>query len=258
MPFMRGSSSQFPEVRKYEKRLNKVSSNLATMADLALLVLGGDLKKAEMLSARLGDMMSYGYMAMSAIRFYEMKVSDTNRVDAKPYFEYGIQWALQQAEQAQKAFVANFPNTAVRGLMRLLTATYSNSTHAISDDLVRELSEVSLQNNAFRKEITHLVETKAGDGYDINYQAFIAKHAVMPMLRKIQKSLRTQPVAPATDFVNIVAEMQKRGVLNQSEVDAVLDYDAKRRVAVRVDEYDFDLNLLTEETPTAVEHKPAA
>lgn len=258
LPFLRGSTTKLPEVAKYEKRLNKVSSNLATMADLALLVLGGDLKKAEMLSARLGDMMSYGYMAMACIRFYESKVAETNRADAKPYFEYAIQWALQEAEKAQKAFVANFPNTAVRGLMRLLTATYSNSTHAISDDLVRELSEVSLQNNAFRKEITHLVETKAGDGYDINYQAFIAKHAVMPMLRKVQKALRAQPVAPATNFSDIVAEMQKRGVLNQTEADAVLDYDAKRRVAVRVDEYDFDLNLLSEEAPAAVEHKPAA
>lgn len=258
LPFLRGSTAKLPEVAKYEKRLNKVASNLATMADLALLVLGGDLKKAEMLSARLGDMMSYGYMSMAAIRFYEAKVSEANRADAKPYFEYGIQWALQQAEQAQKAFVANFPNTAVRGLMRLLTATYSNSTHAISDDLVRELSEVSLQNNAFRNEITHLVETKAGDGYDINYQAFIAKHAVMPILRNIQKALRKEPVAPGSDFATIVAEMQKLGVLNQADADAVLDYDAKRRVAVRVDEYDFDLNLLTDEAPVAVENKSAA
>lgn len=46
MPFLRGSSGQLPEVAKYEKRLNKMSSNLATMADLALLVLGGDLKKS--------------------------------------------------------------------------------------------------------------------------------------------------------------------------------------------------------------------
>lgn len=258
LPFLRGSSAQLPEVAKYEKRLNKMSSNLATMADLALLVLGGDLKKAEMLSARLGDMMSYGYMTMAAIRFYESKVSEANRADARPYFEYAVQWALQEAEKAQKAFVANFPNTAARGLMRLLTATYSNSHKAISDDLIRELSEASLQNTAFRKDITHLVESIPGDGFDINYQAFIAKHQVMPCLRKIQKSLRKQPVAPLSTFAVIVAEMLQRGVLNQTEVDAVLDYDAKRKVAVRVDEYDYDLQILAEQTDMPVETTKAA
>lgn len=264
LPFLRGSTTRLPEVAKYEKRLNKVSSNLATLADLALLVLAGDLKKAEMLSARLGDMMSYGYMAMACIRYYEQKVTEANRADAKPYFEYAIQWVLQEAEKAQKAFVANFPNTAVRGLMRMLTATYSNSTKAISDDLVRELSEASMKDCAFRNEITHLVATKPGDGFDINYQAFVAKHAVMPVLRKIQKGLRAQPVAPGSNFASIVEEMQKRGIVSQSEAEAVMDYDAKRKVAVRVDEYDFDLQLLTAEqaeapeAEAAIEHKPAA
>ena len=260
LPFLRGSNGKLAEVKKYEKRLNKVSANLATMADLALLVLGGDLKKAEMLSARLGDMMSYIYMAMAAIRYYELKVSEADKADARPYFEYGAQWALQQAEQAQNAFVANFPNTVVRGLMRLLTKTYSNNSHAISDDLARELSEMSLQNNAFRNQITNLVDSKAGDGFDINYQAFIAKHQVMPLLRKIQKALRANPVSPLCDFIAIVAEMKSRGVLNSTEAEAVLDYNAKRKLAVRVDEYDFDLNLLASgsEQNTEAKQQPAA
>ena len=258
LPFTRTATTRFPEVMKHEKRLSRISANLATMADLALLVLGGDLKKAEMLSARLGDMMSYGYMAMACIRHYEAKVSEANRAAAKPYFEYAIQWTLQEAEKAQKAFVANFPNMPVRGLMRLLTASYSNSTSAISDDLIRELSEASLQNTDFRKEITHLVETKEGDGYDINYQAFIAKHTVMPILRKIQKGLRAQPVAPGSDFAAIVAEMVKRGLVNQNEAEAVMDYNEKRKLAVSVNEYDFDLQLLSDEDELPMEHKPAA
>jgi alkylation response protein AidB-like acyl-CoA dehydrogenase len=259
LPMTRGSSSALPEVRVYEKRMNKLSGNLATLADLALLILGGDLKKAEMLSARLGDVMSYSYMAMAAIRYYEQKVSDNQRAEAKPYFEYAMQWALQQAEQSLKAFVANFPNTPVRGLMRMLTATYSNSTKGISDDLVRELAEASLQNNQFKHQITHLVQTVAGDGYDINYQAFIAKHTVMPLLRKVQKELRRKPVEPTYNFTQIVAEMQQRGVLNQTEADALLDYDAKRAVAVRVDEYTYDLELLQEgNVQQNNQHKPAA
>ncbi|MBE1300841.1 MAG: acyl-CoA dehydrogenase [Alteromonadaceae bacterium] len=258
LPMVRGTSSKLAEVRPYEKRLNKLSSNLATLADLALLVLAGDLKKAELLSARLGDMISYSYMAMAAIRYYELKVSDAQRAEAKPYFEYAIQWSLQQAEEALSGFVANFPNTPVRGLMRLLTKTYSNSNKAISDDLRRELAEASMNNCQFKNQITNLVQVTPGDGHDINYQAFIAKHTVMPILRTIQKSLRKNPVNPTLNFNELVAELQKRGDLNQTEVDAVLDYNEKRRIAVRVDEYDFDLNLIEDGAEVPMEHKPAA
>merc|ERR1712146_628910 len=55
LPFLRESESALPEVRKYEKRVNSISAKLAPLADLSLAVLGGDLKKAELLSARLGD-----------------------------------------------------------------------------------------------------------------------------------------------------------------------------------------------------------
>jgi alkylation response protein AidB-like acyl-CoA dehydrogenase len=91
LPFLRSTESALPEVRQYEKRLNALSAKLAPLADLSLLVLGGDLKKAELLSARLGDMMSYLYAAMSAIRFYEQRVED--RKLAQPYFEYAVQWS---------------------------------------------------------------------------------------------------------------------------------------------------------------------
>lgn len=246
LPMLRKTSSQLDVVKPYEKRMNKLSANLATMADLSLAILGGDLKKAEMLSARLGDMMSYLYMTMAAIRYYEQKVDASLQEQAKPYFEYAAAWALQQCEKAQAEFVANFPNVAARSLMRLLTQRYSNATKGISDDLSRKLAEASLENNAFKAQITHLVVSVAGDGYDINTQAFEAKHKVMPILSKIQKVLRKNPVAPATAFYDMLAELQKRGDLTEAEVTAVTDYNEKRKVAVRVDEYDFDLNLLTD------------
>lgn len=258
LPMLASASSQYAEVNPYEKRLSKLAANLATMADLSLAVLGGDLKKAEMLSARLGDMMSYLYMTMAAIRYYEQKVDASVKGQAKPYFEYAAGWALQQCEQAQAEFVANFPNVAARSLMRLLTQRYTNATRAITDDLARELAEASLENNAFKAQITHLVATTEGDGYDINTQAFTAKHRVMPVLTKIQKVLRKQPVAPATPFEDMLAQLQSRGELTEAEVEAVTDYNQKRKVAVRVDEYDFDLNLLQDGQPKAALQTEAA
>lgn len=244
LPFTRGAQTSLPEVQRYEKRLHAISAKLAPLADLSLLVLGGDLKKAEMLSARLGDVMSYLYAAMAVIRYYEQKVSDRNQ--AKPFFEYAIQWSLQQAEIAVVDFVENFPSAPARILMRILTNTYTRSTSSISDKLKQELSTASMQPSTTMAELTHLVKPVAQDGNDINHQAFVAKHKVMPQLKKIQKTLRKTPVVPFISFEHAVGKLHEAGELTSEEMSQVLDYNNKRKTAVRVDEYTFDLDLIDE------------
>jgi len=223
-----------------------------------LAVLGGDLKKAELLSARLGDVMSYLYGAMAAIRFYEQRIED--RQLAKPYFDYATQWALQQAEKAIVDFINNFPNVATRGLMRVLTNTYSNAVSGISDDLVRDLSLAAMQDNSVKAQLTHLVKVFEGDGNHINEQAFKAKHAVAHLLTKVQKALRAEPVIPFVSLEHALNKLQAKGVINTQEAALLHDYNEKRKLAVRVDEYTFDMQLLSaEQTDNSIrESKDAA
>ncbi|RDV29167.1 acyl-CoA dehydrogenase [Alteromonas aestuariivivens] len=242
LPFVRGCESSMPEVRKYEKRINALSAKLAPLADLSLAVLGGDLKKAELLSARLGDVMSYLYGAMAAVRFYEQRIED--RKLAKPYFDYAMQWSLQQAEQALVDFINNFPNAATRGLMRVLTNTYTNSVSSISDDLVRELSLASMQDNSVKAQLTHLVRPIEGDGNHINEQAFKAKHAVAHLLAKVQKALRQEPVVPFLSLENALNKLTEKGTITNEEAALLHDYNEKRKLAVRVDEFTFDMELI--------------
>jgi alkylation response protein AidB-like acyl-CoA dehydrogenase len=245
LPFLRTKESNFPIVRPYEKRVNSVAAKLAPLADLSLLILGGDLKKAELLSARLGDIMSYLYAAMATIRFYEQRVED--RSQAEPYFRYAMEWSLQQAEKAIVDFVNNFPNLPTRGLMRVLTNTYTSSVSGISDDLVRELSTASLQDSSIKAQLTHLVKVMPGDGNDINEQAFKAKHAAMPLLSKVHKALRKSPVIPFISFENAVDTLHAKGDLSDAERTTLLEYNEKRKLSVRVDEYTFDMDLLSAE-----------
>ncbi|MBT1450623.1 acyl-CoA dehydrogenase [Glaciecola sp. XM2] len=239
LPFMRNAESSLVEVRPYEKRLNALSAKLAPLADLSLLVLGGDLKKAELLSARLGDVISYVYAGMAAVRFYEQRVQD--RQQALPFFKYAMEWSLQQGEKAIVDFVNNFPNMPTRLLMRGLTNTYTSSVSGISDDLIRELSNAALQDTSIKAQLTHLVKPIAGDGNDINEQAFKAKHAAMPLLSKVQKALRKAPVVPFISFENAVNKLHENGDLTEQEVETLLSYNEKRKLAVRVDEFTFDM-----------------
>ncbi|MGQ8364700.1 acyl-CoA dehydrogenase [Glaciecola sp. 1036] len=256
LPFLRSSDSAMNEVLPYEKRLHAMSAKLAPLADLSLLVLGGDLKKAELLSARLGDVISYVYAGMAAIRFYEQRVED--RQQALPFFKYAMEWTLSQAEKAIVDFVSNFPNAPTRVLMRVLTNTYTGATSKISDDLVRELSKAALEDSSIKAQITHLIKPVEGDGNYINEQAFKAKHAALPLLSKVQKALRSAPVVPFISFENAVEKLNERGELADNEKDILLDYNEKRKLAVRVDEFTFDMELVTDHLDTQEETVNAA
>ncbi|HRE31255.1 MAG TPA: DUF1974 domain-containing protein, partial [Candidatus Berkiella sp.] len=59
-----------PECKYFEKKLSWLSAGLAITSDVAMFTLGGDLKRKEKLSARLGDILSNLQMASAALKYY--------------------------------------------------------------------------------------------------------------------------------------------------------------------------------------------
>ena len=244
LPFTAGASSALPEVRDYEKAVHKLSAKLAVYADFSLLVLGGKLKQAEMLSARLGDVMSFLYAAMASIKYYEQKVASSEREQAAPYFHYATRFALQSAEEALHKFLDNFPASGTRKFIRFVTMNYSTKMPKISDDLIRELAEQAQLDTAFKAQITHLVKPIEGDGHHINEQAYKAKIASLAELAKVKKALRARTIKPGARFSITLENALAANVITDAEFAQLIDYNKKREKAIRVDEFDFDMNIL--------------
>ncbi|WP_289097083.1 acyl-CoA dehydrogenase [uncultured Pseudoalteromonas sp.] len=244
LPFTAGAKSSLPEVREYEKAAHKLSAKLAVYADFSLLVLGGKLKQAEMLSARLGDVMSFLYAAMASIKYYEQKVASSEREQAAPYFHYATRFALQSAEEALHKFLDNFPASGTRKFMRFITMNYSMKMPKISDDLIRELATQAQMDTAFKAQITHLVNPIEGDGHYINEQAYKAKMACLDLLKKVKKALRAKTIKAGVRFAETLDNALVASVINEEEYAKLIDYNKKREKAIRVDEFDFDMNLL--------------
>ncbi|MDP4984254.1 acyl-CoA dehydrogenase [Pseudoalteromonas tunicata] len=252
LPFTASASSELAEVKQYEKSVQKLASKLAVYADFSLLVLGGKLKQAELLSARLGDVMSYLYAAMACIRFYEQKVTVDERNQAAPYFHYATRWALMNAENALLAFLDNFPSGATRKFMRLITVTYSAKMPKISDNLIRELAEQAQLDTSFKKKLTHLVRSVPGDGHYINEQAYLAKLACLDLLKKVKQALRSKQIKAGVRFAETLENALNAKVVTAEEYKQLIDYNLKRERAIRVDEYDYDLELVAAQSELKV------
>ena len=66
----------------------------------------------------------------------------------------------------------------------------------------------------------------------------------VPQLKKIQKALRKTPVVPYISFEHAVGKLQEAGELTAQEVALVIEYNDKRKLAIRVDEFTFEMDLL--------------
>lgn len=96
--------------KKYYKQINRLSAafNLAANASLPL---GGNLKKKERVSARMGDVYSNLYLASTALWYYEKNGANK---DEKVLLDWAVQHALSKAEKALDDALENHPLKATR------------------------------------------------------------------------------------------------------------------------------------------------
>src|SRR3546814_5884245 len=81
------------------------------------MLLGGELKHRERLSARLGDVLSNLYLASAALKRYH----DLDSLDhMEPLFTWAMEESLGQAERTLDELLANFPNRVIGCLLRVV------------------------------------------------------------------------------------------------------------------------------------------
>ena len=106
-----------PEALAHEARLiARMSAKYALTADLAMGLLGGKLKRMELLSARLGDVLAHLYLASACVWRY--------RVDAAPellpFAQAAIRLQLDEAGKILRDLYANLPTPGRRLLGALV------------------------------------------------------------------------------------------------------------------------------------------
>ena len=62
---------------------------------------------------------------------------------------------------------------------------------------------------------------------------------------KLKQAMRQGKIAKQLTFGELVDVAAEAYVVNSDERDALLDYNEKRKLAIAVDEYTFDMELLT-------------
>ncbi|WP_038174543.1 MULTISPECIES: acyl-CoA dehydrogenase [Vibrio] len=225
----------------YYKEMTRLSRSLAVSADIAMATLGGDLKRKEMISARLGDVLAYLYMSSAALKKYEDEGRQQQDLD---YVHYAVQYCLYNAAQSLEQAFNNYPQKAVGRLLKVLIFPLGNRYTKPSDDLTVKLADSLMTPGAHRDRLTHLCYVGKGDDDSVGLMenAFLAMYSVKSLERKLIRAAKEGKIARKGLLADRLAQALEADVLTQEEVDKIVAADQLRYKAIQVDHFSHDFS----------------
>ena len=224
--------------RRYFRKLDRYSANLALMADVSMLMLGGKLKFKESLSGRLGDVLSHLYMTSAMLKRYH----DEGAPEAEqPLLAWAFHDSVHRIETSLSAALRNFPIRPVGWLMWALVFPLGRRAVPPGDRLSHRVAALLMSPNAARERLAKGVFLTPGPnnpGGRIN--SYLAKAiAAEPVERKLMKALKNSDIQ-ALDFASQLEEGVREGWITAEERAQLEELRELTLDAISVDDFDAE------------------
>lgn len=138
------------QTKRYYQLLTRFSSNLAMLSDIAMLVMGSDLKRKERISARLGDILSHLYLASASLKRFN---DDGRPSDDIPLVCWAVEDSLYSIQQAMIELLDNFPNRLVARFLRFVIFPMGSWLTKPSDDIDHQVAQLLQNRNSARTRL---------------------------------------------------------------------------------------------------------
>jgi acyl-CoA dehydrogenase len=192
------------EATGYFKQLGRYAAAFALSVDMALLTLGGALKRKEMISGRFADILCELYLLSAVLKRWH----DEGRRDADfPLVAYCCESGLATIATRLDEIVANLPNRPVAWLLRTMTMPFGRQHRGPSDRLATACAQILLEPSATRDRVTVGLYHPTDDGPVARLdRAFKLAVAAQPLRDRMRKA-----------HVRDVETARAQGLINESE-----------------------------------------
>ncbi len=208
--------------RRHYRRMGRYAAAFALASDMALLTMGGELKRREMLSARFGDILSELYMMSAALKRWE---DEGRQVEDLPLLDYVMQDGFLTIERRLKEILDNFPNRPAAWLLKVFVLPFGVIRTGPRDHTVRACARLIMEPSATRDRLTEGV--------------YIGDEAVGRLEEAFRLVVETQPIhdrlrAQRIRDWRIAAD---KGLASADELDLLRRADEAVAAVVAVDDF---------------------
>jgi acyl-CoA dehydrogenase len=206
------------------RQLSRYAAALAFVSEVALIHLGGALKRREMISARLGDVLSELYLLSCVLKRYH---SEGQPPEDLPLVAWCCDSGFATIERSFDEVFRNYPSAALGFLMRGVVLPWGVRERGPADSLSRRCADAITQPGATRDRLTAGVQVGREGGLAKVENAF----KLVTGCTAIRERMRE---AGAEDAEQALA----RGLISDEEHRALRAADKAVADAVAVDHFD--------------------
>jgi len=228
---------------KYYRKLTRMSSALALFADTSMMLLGGDLKRKERLSARLGDILSELYLASTVLKYYQDQGKPESDLTS---VRWCLETSLNNIQIACDEIFDNFPVRIVGGILRFLSFPFGRAYLKPRDTLHQAIAAQMIVPSEFRDRLTQYcyIGNSPDDPVRRADRVMDKQIELDELLKKFQKSLRNGSVSIQGDYNERIGAAFEAGVITKEEASALREFEALQHEVIKVNEFSFDLNTI--------------
>ncbi|MCF6218102.1 MAG: acyl-CoA dehydrogenase [Gammaproteobacteria bacterium] len=224
--------------KRYYQQLTRMSAAFAFVADVAMLVLGGSLKRREKLSGRLADVLSQLYLASAVLKHYHTQ----GRQGAdKSLMEWACETSLYQMQESLDAFLRNFPHRPAAYLMRAVVFPLGRRYRTPSDVLGHRVAESILAPSDARDRLTNGIYLPEEEDQQLARldDALIKVIAAEPVERTLGKLVKNGDIEGGSKERQAEQALEK-AFITQDEADKVNEAAEARWKVIQVDDFNHE------------------
>ena len=222
---------------RYYQHIVRFSASFAFAVDVAMLYLGGYLKKKENLSARLGDVLSCMYLASMVLKHHENQGRQQQEL---PIVEWACRNLLYHAQEQLHGFLRNFPNRLLGGIMRALIFPRGRIYSAPGDHLGGAVAALVSAPTETRERFGQLVyhTLRADNPLALLQEALVLAVQLEPLEKRIRVEGVKSGKVSALDLPGRIQQALAAGIVSETEAAALREYDRKVMDLINVDDFD--------------------
>lgn len=221
--------------RRYYQNINRYSAAFALAADFAMLTLGGKLKIKELLSARLGDVLSSMYLASTVLKHFE---NQGRRAADLPLVEWSIRTLMYRAQEQLHSFLRNFPNRPVAFFLRCFIFPRGRTYSAPSDELSMAVAELITKTGEARERLSAQAykALEPGNPLGLLAEALRLSEELAPLENKLRQARKEGLLQ--SDYLGFqIDEAETAEIISKDEAANLREYHAKVEDLMAVDDF---------------------
>lgn len=228
---------------KYYRQLTRMSSALALLSDMCMLILGGNLKRKERISARLGDILSQLYLASSVLKYD--KDHGSPQSDAY-YVKWSVEKCLYDIQVACNELFNNFPIRWLGKLLRVIIFPWGAAYHKPTDFVSHKIVAAMVDPSPFRDRLTQYCYIAKDDEDSMRRMenALLKTKEVDPIWKKFQTGVKNGKVPRLGTLDDRIQASYQNGVLTEHETTLLNEFNQIYQEVIQVNEFTFDLSTI--------------